>query len=97
MNKKNPHKKISEVLESFVEQKKLQNGYNEVSIQKFWKEKMGSLINNYTTRITLKNKILRIYISSSALKQELTFNKKKIAALLEKEFGSEYVEEIQIR
>lgn len=94
---KKEHKKIGDVLDSFVTQRKIENGYNEVSIQKFWQVKMGTMINKYTTNITLNNKVLKVYISSSSLKQELNYSKPKIMSLLEEEFGPEYVEEIQIR
>lgn len=91
------NKKIDDILKQFSAQKQLNTGYNKVSIEKFWQEKMGSMINKYTERITLKEDILFVYISSSSLKQELTYSRKKVLELIEKEFGPGYIKDIQIR
>ena len=92
--KKN-EQKISAILKEFVQQKQIQRGYNQSGLQKFWQDKMGPTINKYTSKIALRKDILVLSISSSALKQELIFSKKKLLQLFAEEFGENVVKDIK--
>ena len=94
MIKKNDQK-IEEILGEFVKQKQIAKGYNQQSIQQFWEERMGTMINRYTKKIRLRNQVLIVEISSSPLKQELNYNKQKIMNLLQDEFHGSVVKEIR--
>ena len=58
---------------------------------------MGNGINNYTTAIELKNDTLYVQLSSSALREELSYGKQKIIELLNEEIGKEIVNKIVLR
>ena len=58
---------------------------------------MGSNVNSYTKEITLKNKTLYVSLSSSVLRQELSYGKQKIVDLINKEIGGEIITKIVLR
>ena len=47
--------------------------------------------------VVLKNKTLYVNISSSVLRQELSYGKQKIVELLNKEIGSEVITKVVLR
>jgi len=94
---KNPESSIKDVLKELVDSKKLKTGYRQKSLNVFWKEKMGDVINGYTEKISLRRGVLYVSISSSPLKQELDIGKDKILKLIEEEFGTDYITSIVFR
>ena len=58
---------------------------------------MGSNVNSYTKEITLKNKTLYVSLSSSVLRQELSYGKQKIVDLINKEIGGKIITKIVLR
>jgi len=58
---------------------------------------MGSNINSYTTELNLRNKTLYVNLSSSVLRQELSYGKQKIIDLLNNEIGETIINKIVLR
>lgn len=87
---------IQSILKSFVKQKPISKGYNEIDFKKFWSEHMGETMNRYTKSITLRNEVLTVTISSIALRTELQYDKSKLLKLVQEEFGYEKIKEIRI-
>ena len=75
----------------------LNSGLNSVKVQKIWEQTMGSNVNSYTKEVNLKNKTLYISLSSSVLRQELSYGKQKIVDLINKEIGNEIITKIVLR
>jgi hypothetical protein len=75
----------------------LNSGLNNVKVQKIWEQTMGSNVNSYTKEVNLKNKTLYISLSSSVLRQELSYGKQKIVDLINKEIGNEIITKIVLR
>lgn len=91
-------KSIKIILDNLITgSKSLNSGLNNVKVQKLWQETMGSNVNSYTKEITLKNKTLYISLSSSVLRQELSYGKQKIVDLINKEIGDEIITKIVLR
>ena len=61
---------------------KLNSGLNNIKVQNLWREVMGNNVNSYTNEIVLKKNTLYVNLSSSVLRQELSFGKQKIIDLL---------------
>ena len=94
---KHNDKKIGEVLKTMLQDKKFGSKIYETKIKKFWSETMGTTINKYTTEIRLKNNRLFLRIESAPLRQEISYGKEKLIAVLNKELGEDYITEIIIR
>jgi len=91
-------KSIKIILDNLITgSKSLNSGLNNVKIQKLWQETMGSNVNSYTKEITLKNKTLYVSLSSSVLRQELSYGKQKIVDLINKEIGGKIITKIVLR
>lgn len=87
---------IENILKSFVKQKRIAKGYNEVDLKKFWSDEMGETINRYTKSIRLRNEIVTAEISSIPLRTELQYNKSQVLKLLQEQFGYDKIKDIRI-
>ena len=76
---------------------KLNSGLNNIKVQNLWREVMGNNVNSYTNEIVLKKNTLYVNLSSSVLRKELSFGKKKIIDLLNKELGKTVIKKIVLR
>ena len=76
---------------------KLNSGLNNIKVQNLWREVMGNNVNSYTNEIVLKKNTLFVNLSSSVLRQELSFGKQKIIDLLNKELGKTIIKKIVLR
>ena len=93
----NDHQKIGDVLASFVENSKLEKGLDMVRVEKAWQELMGNGVQNYTNSLKLHNGTLYVSLSSSVLRQELSYGKEKIIALINEELGKTVVSKLILR
>jgi len=66
-------KSLKSVLNNLIDKNSLNDGLNNVKIQSLWKKTMGGNVNSYTTDIYLKKKTLYVSLSSSVLRQELSY------------------------
>ena len=76
---------------------KLNSGLNNIKVQNLWREVMGNNVNSYTNEIVLNKNTLYVNLSSSVLRQELSFGKQKIVDLLNKELGKTVIKKIVLR
>ena len=90
-------KKIKSILNNIIDNSSLKVGLNNVKIQSVWKKIMGSNINSYTSDITLKKRTLYVKLSSSVLREELSYGKEKIIKILNEEFGEVIIDKIVLR
>lgn len=88
---------ISEVLKAFIEKNNLEKGLNRVSAEDAWKKMMGNGVNNYTRNVLLKDTTLYVELTSAVLREELSYGKEKIIAMLNEEMGSEVIKNLILR
>ena len=93
----NDHISISEALQEFVEDNKLQKGLDKVNVREVWNSQMGPAIKKYTTAIKLERETLYVQLSSSVLREELSYGKEKIIKMLNEELGRELVKKLVLR
>ena len=90
-------KKVNSILNNLIENNSLKEGLNNIKIQTIWKKTMGDNINSYTSEITLRKHTLYINLSSSVLREELSYGKEKIIKLLNEELKAEIIRKIILR
>ncbi|MBU86794.1 MAG: RNA-binding protein [Flavobacteriaceae bacterium] len=90
-------KKVNSILSNLIENSSLKGGLNNIKIQTIWKKTMGDNINSYTSDITLKKHTLYVNLSSSVLREELSYGKEKIIKLLNEELNAEIIRKIILR
>ena len=88
---------ISEALKDFVETNKLEKGLDKINVSDAWASLMGNGVNNYTTAIELKSDILYIQLSSSVLREELSYGKDKIISILNEHLGKDIIKKLILR
>jgi len=99
MSKKrqNDHMNISDLLKEFVDTNNLQKGLDSVNVRDAWVQLMGNGVNNYTTNIKLQKDTLYVQLSSSVLRQELSYGKDKIITMLNEALGKELIKKLILR
>ncbi len=86
---------ISDAIRSFFDSnKKLSSQYTAKRINTIWKEEMGPTIYSYTKRLNYNNGTLRIYLTSSTLRQELSMSIPQIISMINRELGSNMVNKV---
>ena len=93
---KNQHS-LSEALNLFIKENKLQKGLDKVMVKKAWEKIMDNGVNNYTTAVELRNDTLYVSLSSSVLREELSHGKSKIIDMINQELNKDLVKNIVLR
>ena len=93
----NEHISISDALKEFVETNKLEKGLNKVNVVEAWTKLMGNGVNNYTTSVNLERDTLYVQLSSSVLREELSYGKEKIINMLNEELGKGIIKKLIMR
>ena len=84
-------------IERLMKVYKLESKMSEVNIVNSWEKLMGKTIASKTEEIFIRDKKLFIRLSSSVLRQELSYAKSKIVELINKEAGTEIVSEVILK
>jgi len=93
----NEHISISDALKEFVETNKLETGLDKVNVVDAWATLMGNGVNKYTTSVQLERDILYVQLSSSVLREELSYGKEKIINLLNEALGKPLIKKLVLR
>ncbi|MEK6154923.1 DUF721 domain-containing protein [Flavobacteriaceae bacterium 3-367] len=95
--RKNTGLPLSEALQAFIKENRLQKGMDKVDVKAAWTALMGNGVNNYTTAVELRNDTLFVSLSSSVLREELSHGKSKIIQMINEELGKELVKKLVLR
>jgi len=90
----NEHISLSDALKEFVEINKLQSGLDKIEVHDSWVKLMGNGVNSYTTSVKLQRETLYVQLSSSALREELSYGKEKIIKMLNEDLGKEIIKKL---
>ena len=88
---------IGDALKEFIHTNRLEKGLDVVNAKKAWKSMMGVAITKYTTDIKLDGDTLHVQLSSSVLREELSYGTEKIIKLLNEELGKELIKKLVLR
>ncbi|WP_224490034.1 DUF721 domain-containing protein [Robertkochia flava] len=88
---------LADVLKDFINDNKLEKGLEKINARDAWVKLMGNGVNNYTTDVQLKEDTLYVSLSSSVLREELSYGKEKIVKMLNEELGEEVIRKIILR
>ena len=93
----NENQSISDILKDFVDTNHLQTGLDKVNVQEAWANMMGNGVNNYTTAVQLERDTLYVQLSSSVLREELSYGKDKIISMLNEFLGKDVIKKLVLR
>ena len=89
--------KIDDLMKSFVKENKLEKGLDKVNVEAAWRVMMGNGVNTYTTSVKLHKDVLYVELSSSVLREELSYGKDKIIAMLNESLGKNLIAKLILR
>jgi len=93
----NDQQKIDDLLKSFVKENKLEKGLDKVNVEAAWRNLMGNGVNNYTNSVKLHQDTLYVELSSSVLREELSYGKDKIINMLNESLGKNLITKLILR
>lgn len=95
--RQNDHLRISDVLKEFVSENRLQKGLDKVEVKDVWEQIMGPAITKYTREIRLDRETLYVELTSSVLREELSYGKEKIITNLNEALGRSLIKKLVLR
>ena len=95
--RQNDNQPIGDVLKDFVNQNKLQTGLDKVEVRDVWEQIMGPAIHKYTRNIKLDRTTLYVELTSSVLREELSYGKEKIINNLNETLGKQLIKKLVLR
>lgn len=97
MPKENENLMLGNLLSDFITENRLEKGLDKVRVEDAWNKVMGPAIEKYTAQIKLDRDTLFVRISSSVLRQELSYGNQKIISLLNEELGKGLIKKLVLR
>lgn len=95
--RKTNEQSLGEVIKQWLKHSNMEEKITEVRINASWEKVMGSDIQKLTERLVYRKRILTVYLRSAPLREELSMAKTKIAQMINKEAGSNVVDEVIFR
>ncbi|WP_025741458.1 DUF721 domain-containing protein [Aquimarina pacifica] len=88
---------LQDILKNFVSDNNLQKGLDKVEVRDVWESIMGPAITKYTRNIRLERETLFVELTSSVLREELSYGKQKIIDNLNSELGKSLIKKLVLR
>lgn len=93
----NEEQSMKELMDLFKQKHRLNPGLDQVDVEAAWMNELGPAMKNYTDSIRFKNHVLTVHLSSSALREELSYGKSKIIKRLNDSLGRELIQKLILR
>ena len=94
--RENDSNKLKDIIPRMLEENRLKEGMDQIQVQETWARVMGPGIANYTQEVRLKEGILVVKLSSSALRQELEYGKEKILRMMDESLADVRIKGIRL-
>ncbi len=91
------HTSLRDVLNDFIASNRLNKGLDKVTVEEAWHQLMGPAISKYTDKVILEGDTLRVRLSSSVLREELSYGKDKIIQMLNEEVGRDLIKKLVLQ
>ena len=85
---------ITNLLNAFLREQGLETPLNQHRLIEMWPEVMGSVINQQTSNLFIKNQTLHVRIKSAALKSDLMMNRAALVQRLNEAVGAYVITDI---
>ncbi|MBD2699288.1 DUF721 domain-containing protein [Spirosoma sp. BT702] len=85
---------VKDAIGQLLKAYQLQARFNETYLEAFWGRMMGPAIASRTNRLYVRDRKLHIDITSAPLRNELVNAKQKLIQLVNKDMGSEVIDDV---
>jgi len=89
-------KSIKDLMGDFIKENNLSKGFAKIRVEEAWKQVMGPGVQSYTTAVKIQNEVLVVHLTSSVLREELTYGKDKIIAMMNAVLGDKPIKNIRL-
>jgi predicted nucleic acid-binding Zn ribbon protein len=96
MRKRNTES-LRDVINQVLKTNHLDKKLNEKHLIEAWSKVLGENIKQYTTELSVKNRVLYVTLSSSVLRHDLFLSRSEIKNSLNREVGVEVIKDINFR
>jgi hypothetical protein len=92
--RQNEYLSLKNLMGEVLKENNLSKGMKKISIEENWASLMGNGVFSYTQEVTLRGTTLFVKLSSSVLREELSYGKEKIRAMMNEALGKEEIKKI---
>jgi predicted nucleic acid-binding Zn ribbon protein len=85
---------LKAAIEEFLDRYHLRDKLSQAKVIQAWEKVVGEMVAKNTSQLHIRNKVLYVKVNTSALRNELLYARTKIMAALNKEAGSEVINDI---
>ncbi len=85
---------LGDIIRDSLRRDGIESRFNEQRAAYIWGDIVGPGVNRYTTRRYVERGVMHVFISSAALKQELSFMRPSIIAAINEAVGTAVITEI---
>lgn len=85
---------IKDLMGSFIKENNLSKGMKKISVKESWEQLMGNGVVSYTEKVELKGSTLYVKLSSSVLREELSYGKEKIIGMMNDALGTQEIKKL---
>ena len=87
---------IGEAIQQLLNSYHIKAKFDEANLISSWERIVGKPVAKRTKKVFIRNKVLFVELVSPSMKNELSFHKKEIIELFQREFGKDILQEIVI-
>ena len=87
---------VKDLMGSFIQENNLSKGIQKISVKENWDSLMGNGVASYTEKVELRKGTLFVKLSSSVLREELSYGKDKIKDMMNEALGGEEIKKIML-
>jgi predicted nucleic acid-binding Zn ribbon protein len=87
---------IEDLMQLFIKENNLTKGMQKIKVEETWNKMMGQGVATHTTSVKLQNKTLIIQLTSSVLREELSYGKDKIVKMMNEEIGEDVIAKLML-
>ena len=95
--RQNEFHSIQDLMKDVIKENKLTKGMHQLSVTEAWAKLMGQGVVSYTNKIELQRTTLIVGLKSSVLREELSYGKEKIIAMLNEAIGKNVIKKLVLR
>ncbi|PCI11388.1 MAG: RNA-binding protein [Flavobacteriaceae bacterium] len=94
--RQNEYQSIKDLMKTVIKENNLTKGMQKMDAREAWEKLMGAGVMSYTDTVQLQNTTLVVKLKSSVLREELSYGKEKIVAMINEELGQELVKKLML-
>ena len=94
--RQNEYQSIKDLMKTVIKENNLTKGMQKMDVREAWEKLMGNGVMSYTESVQLQNTTLVVKLKSSVLREELSYGKEKIIAMINEELGDELVKKLML-